>query len=160
MNGRSGPFLTTELVIRKTGKHPRYRVSAPCLVLFYFVFIGFDSRALQTNLWYIFTFPLLKTRTTSFRYQTIMSYRCGSSNRYINHFSNPDVSVLGLPTGVADEADCARRIGDTMVRGCKLYKNCRDEVNQSSRVRPEELEGKCLIDGKERRVFGGMSWGK
>ncbi|CAM9760210.1 unnamed protein product [Ascophyllum nodosum] len=47
-------------------------------------------------------------------YQTIMSYRCGSSNRYINHFSNPDVSVLGLPTGVADEADCARRIGDTM----------------------------------------------
>ena len=67
---------------------------------------------------------------------------------------------MGLPTGVADEADCARRIGDTMVRGCHLNRSFRDEVNQSSRVRPEELEGKCLMDGKGRRVSCGMSWGK
>ena len=46
-----------------------------------------------------------------------MSYRCGSYNRDINYFSNPDVSVMGLPTGVAGEANCARRIRDTMVRG-------------------------------------------
>lgn len=46
-----------------------------------------------------------------------MSYSCPvTSGIRINYFSNPDVFYLGRPTGIADDADCARRIRETMVR--------------------------------------------
>ena len=80
------------------------------------VLIDCCLRALHTAFgYYTLRCPLPKTRTSS-RYETIMSYSCGFFDESINYFSNPDVSVMGLPTGVADEADCARRIRDTMVR--------------------------------------------
>lgn len=48
-------------------------------------------------------------------YVTIMAYQDDCDVDYINYYSNPDVVVLGKPTGTAIE-NCARRIRDTMVR--------------------------------------------
>lgn len=52
-----------------------------------------------------------------FRYRTIMSYGdgCTPTPPITNHFSNPDIYYLGLPTGTATE-DNARRLEETMVR--------------------------------------------
>ncbi|CAM9322195.1 unnamed protein product, partial [Hapterophycus canaliculatus] len=48
------------------------------------------------------------------RFATIMSYSTGCDAPAINHFSNPDISYLGRPTGTATE-DNVRRIEETMV---------------------------------------------
>lgn len=45
-------------------------------------------------------------------YRTVMAYSCPGCAR-INHWSNPAVSVLGAPTGVAGWADNARTLNQT-----------------------------------------------
>lgn len=44
-----------------------------------------------------------------------MAYTDDCEVDYVNYYSNPDVVVLGRPTGTAIE-NCARRIRNTMVR--------------------------------------------
>ncbi|CAM9759794.1 unnamed protein product [Ascophyllum nodosum] len=80
-------------------------------------------------------------------YETIMSYRCGSVDRSINHFSNPDVSVMGLPTGVADEADCARRIRDTMDDVAGFRASASPETACSNGIAGVEASGMCCTLG-------------
>eukprot|EP00903_Cladosiphon_okamuranus_P019467 g17901.t1 len=54
--------------------------------------------------------------TGAVQYRTIMSYTngCNPAPPKVNHFSNPDISVLGLPTGTSTD-DNARTIEDNMV---------------------------------------------
>lgn len=45
-------------------------------------------------------------------FRTVMAYSCTGSCVRVQHFSNPEVNYLGLPTGVADWADNARSLND------------------------------------------------
>ena len=70
------------------------------------------------------------------RIHTIMAYRCGGVD--IQYFSNPDVSYSGLPTGIANDADCARRIRETMVRSLITHASCISEITNPRNISSKE----------------------
>lgn len=48
-------------------------------------------------------------------FRTVMAYNCPGGCTRVQHFSNPNVSYAGKPTGVADYADNARSINQTRI---------------------------------------------
>lgn len=83
------------------------------------------------------------------QHRTTMAYAPG---RRISHFSDPDINFDGKPTGVAGQADNARRIAETD-SGTANYRPTRVGSNPTTPTQPPAPQPPA-IDSKMKEIFG------